>query len=271
MQFPVVRQGVGGNIVRCLTCGLRRLDPRPADPGEIYQDDYYAYVGRTRAPWKQATWERLRDLTEVPAARVIPRWVFDVNPPARGTVVDIGCGYGDLIAYLKSRGASVLGIELSAAAVRAAAELGAPVVLGDPTDLALDDRSVDIAVLQHSLEHFPDPEAAIREVARILKPDGQVHIAVPNGGSAGLRVQTDAWGCLDNPKHFWYFDLASLSALLARHGLGAVRTSSKTIWANHRNLWRATGWPPREIAAYLRARTRAGSGDTLRIVARAAG
>jgi hypothetical protein len=108
-------------VVRC-DCGLRRLDPRPSPEtvGRYYGDDYNAYVGRRRGPWKQAIWDFLRDVTAGapgrgrrfealrPTVGAFAEWAFDINvrlsrrtPPS---VIEIGCGYGDLLIYLASRG-----------------------------------------------------------------------------------------------------------------------------------------------------------------------
>lgn len=39
----------------------------------------------------------------------------------------------------------------------------------------------DLVLCHHSLEHIAGPEEALREITRVLKPDGRLYIAVPNG------------------------------------------------------------------------------------------
>ena len=126
-------------IIRCASCGLRRLDPRPnpATLGRYHGAAYNAFMGRTRGPCKQAIWDFLRDTSSAapgrgrgwqvlrPAMRRVAECVFDINIPLDGEagrhVLDVGCGYGDLLLYLHSRGCSVQGVDLDE---RAAAKGG---------------------------------------------------------------------------------------------------------------------------------------------------
>ena len=283
-----------GNVVACHLCGLRRLDPRPTDErlSQLYDDDYYAYGGRRRGGPKQRLWNWLRDASSgaittplAPLARRVTKWRFDtnisLNDGRRPSVLDVGCGYGDLLLYLRDRGCEVMGIDLDERAAEAAGELGLTVHARPLSELDLDPQSVDVTVLQHSLEHLPDPEDTIAEVARLTRPGGEIHIALPNGGSAGLAHEANFWGALSYPLHFWFFDFASLTQLLARHGFVVTYTASNTIWINHVRLLRyvATTDEPGlsglrrlgVIARVLRTLTRtsrAGRGDTLRVIAR---
>ena len=52
-------------------------------------------------------------------------------------------------------------------------------LLGSVTDIPLADRSVDVLVCYHVLEHVPDDAAALREVARVLAPGGVGLVQVP--------------------------------------------------------------------------------------------
>ncbi|MEX2373020.1 MAG: class I SAM-dependent methyltransferase, partial [Dehalococcoidia bacterium] len=116
---------------------------------------------------------------------------FASHLPAGGTrVLDLGPGDGwpslPLAAALP--GARVLGVDPSprrVAVCRANAErLGiasASFVAGDGAALPLRSASVDLAVASHALEECADPEAAMRELARVLRPGGV------------LRVQSQVW------------------------------------------------------------------------------
>lgn len=278
-------------IERCSSCGLHRLNPRPdAETLRNYYDaGYYSYAGRRRSPRKQALWEFLRDVAAgVPrrSTRRLPRLVrdaaasiFDVNVPLGGhsvhRVIDVGCGYGDLLIYLRSRGCAVLGVEYDAAAAAKGREYGLDIHVGEISGLNLSTASVDAAVLQHSLEHVPDPEALVAELARIVRPGGTLHIAVPNGNAAGLFGEREAWGSLSNPEHFWYFDVKTLGALVTRNGFIPSEFSFKTLWRDHwrlvRTEWRSAGAVPalRRIGRFISALVRSrGRGDILRLVAR---
>lgn len=283
-----------GLIVRCARCGLRRLDPRPTDErlSELYTDDYYSYAGRSRSALKQRVWDWLRDASSgvrdaPPPVRVfataVARWRFDVNVPlapgARLRVLDVGCGYGDLLLYFRDRGNDVVGIDLDERAAQAAARFGITVHPRPLADVALPEASIDVAIYQHSLEHLPDPDGALAETARVVAPGGEVHIALPNGDAAGLAYERERWGSLFCPGHFWFFDARTLQQLLERHGFTVTSVGTRTIWIDHWRLFRYTlsdtsvSRPRRARVALRAVRAAAGSlrrgrGDVLRVVAR---
>jgi SAM-dependent methyltransferase len=214
----------------------------------FYGDDYYAHVGRRRTRPKQAAWDLLRDVSSgadgrhggwkllQPLFERIATWRFDVNVPLderSQMVIDVGCGFGDLLLYLKSRGCCVQGVELDPAAAETAHEYGVPVHVGDLQDLELPSASVDVGILQHSLEHLAEPNRVLGELARVIRPGGSLHIAVPNGAAAGLAIEKETWAFLSNPVHFWYFDEMTLRKLLRRHDFVVERIRYRTTWVNY--------------------------------------
>lgn len=62
--------------------------------------------------------------------------------------------------------------------------------LADLCDLPLPDESVSKVVMMHALETSPDPEGLLAEVWRVLKPNGQALIIVPN--RSGIWAHSDA-------------------------------------------------------------------------------
>ena len=255
MPHPEAPAGRSG-IVRCQGCGLRRLDPRP-DPvslGGYYAATqvagYNAYAGRVRTAGKQRVWEALRDgATRPPAQGVVgrlarpvtgalARWLFDINVDLADRsglrVLEVGCGYGDLLLYLRSRGAVVTGTDLSPAAVEKGTSYGLDIRLGHLRELGLPAASFDVAIACHSLEHVQDPNVELAELARLLRPGGELHLAVPNGASGALALRGADWSHLSFPLHFWLFDPDTLVRLLLRHGFQVVRGPGTVAF--HHNL-----------------------------------
>ncbi|MBU0551127.1 metalloregulator ArsR/SmtB family transcription factor [Myxococcota bacterium] len=98
-------------------------------------------------------------------------------PPA-WTVVDLGCGAGELLARLSGHLTHVIGVDQSEAMLAAAAlatEGRHNVTLrqGDLAALPLDSASVDAALMILALSYVDEPEAAILEMARVLRPGGR--------------------------------------------------------------------------------------------------
>lgn len=276
-------------VVRCSRCGLRRLStrPGPAALAAFYGDQYNAFVGRTRSDRKQRAWNRLRDAYARPAgyrAGVVDRalltslatWALDINVPLRGVsglkVLDVGCGFGDLLIYLKSRGCDTTGVDLDPRAAAQAREYGVTVHVGDLADLALPTAAYDVSVMCHSLEHVSDPNRELAELARVTRPGGRLHLAVPNGDAAALGVEAADWFHLSYPLHVWFFDARALSTLLARHGFTIVVPPRTTSRWHHLTRWmsrvRHAPWSATATAARIGWRSRhLDAGDVIRLVA----
>lgn len=98
---------------------------------------------------------------------------------ASGRVLDVACGTGTNFRYLPAT-AQLVGVDISADMVEAArAELdalrrGGTVYRMDAQDLAFPDDSFDTVVSALSTCTFPDPVAALSEMARVCRPDGRV-------------------------------------------------------------------------------------------------
>ena len=113
---------------------------------------------------------------------------FLVDQIARGErVVDIGCGAGiDTFIAAKAVGptGSVLGVDMTPemlAKARAAKELGGftnvEIREGYGETLPIDDRWADVVISNGVLNLMPNKHAALREMARVLKPGGRLQIA----------------------------------------------------------------------------------------------
>jgi methionine biosynthesis protein MetW len=102
--------------------------------------------------------------------------------PHGSRVLDLGCGTGELLAYLiRERGCSGYGVEIDDANVQACVERGVNVIqLNLEEGLALfGDRSFDVVLQIDTLQHLRNAEIMLRETARV----GRMGIvAFPNFG-----------------------------------------------------------------------------------------
>jgi len=113
--------------------------------------------------------------------------IFDRLADWKGLeVVDCGCGAGGLAGALAKRGAVVTGIEpdpVQAEKNRAADPVPGVTLLEAPAQsIPREDNSVDAVVFSKSLHHVPfeHMDDALREAARILKPEGFLYILEPD-------------------------------------------------------------------------------------------
>ena len=94
-------------------------------------------------------------------------------------VLDVGCGTGALLrdAGERFRAARLVGIDPSARMIAMADAGGAELVQAAAEHLPFPDRTFDLVVSTLSLHHWRDRAAAVREIARVLRPGGAIVLA----------------------------------------------------------------------------------------------
>ena len=124
-------------------------------------------------------WDRLRQemFGRSSQLQALPAFLDD-----RWAVGDLGCGTGQVAAALSPFVAKVIAVDRSAdmlqAAKRRVREMAnVDVRRGDLEALPIADDELDAATLLLVLHHLPDPAAALREAARVLKPGGRLVIS----------------------------------------------------------------------------------------------
>lgn len=212
-------------LAGCEECGTAWTDP-PVPPEEIaayYPPSYYGHLN--------VRFNRLFEALVRIFRRRRARKLREFAP--RGRVLDVGCGRGHLLAALRGAGLEVQGVEFSDTAARYAREvLGIPVVVGSFVEEPFARESFDAIVFWHSLEHFPDPSAAVARGWELLRPGGLLLVAVPNLESLQARAGGPAWFHLDVPRHYSHFGLRGLERLLGRRGFEVVQVSHFNLEQN---------------------------------------
>lgn len=104
---------------------------------------------------------------------------------ARGAdVLDIASGEGYGAAYLSMVARSVVGVDIDPQSVRHAAsrytEMNLSFRVGSCTHIPLADASVDLVVSFETIEHLSEQDQFVREILRVLRPDGRLLMSSPN-------------------------------------------------------------------------------------------
>ena len=153
----------------------------------------------------------------------------------RGTrILEIGFGTGLTLRYYPPT-CLITGIDVSLHMLQRAQEKLAPrgsfartgLCVMDALQLAFDDREFDAVVFPFVLALVPDPEGALNEALRVLKPGGRIVIANRFGAEAGLQAKIEDW----------------LSPLVARLG-----------WSCNFKISRVAQWAAMRAGVHLDAR-----------------
>jgi len=149
--------------------------------------------------------------------------LIDCKKTISAKLLDIGCGNGDFIWLAQKRGWSVQGIELSQTAVNFAVQMrNLDVKLGAPDQLPFAENSYDVVTLLDVLEHLSNPAKVLKEIYRVLKPEGTLIVQVPNTPFQifKARAQKIKNGrkatTMATPLHLNHFDALSLSNFAAK-------------------------------------------------------
>lgn len=171
-----------------------------------YQPAWDASYGRRENHVFVPSDELVRYVSRHIRRRVGLNELVDVEPGSEGAaVLDLGCGIGRHLVYGTEMGLEMHGIDLSAAAVAIAVEwLGRSigddargrVVVGDASTLPWEDAFFAHAVSDSALDSMPFDvaEAAVAELARVVRPGGTVYlnlIASDDGSARDHVVDTE--------------------------------------------------------------------------------
>lgn len=131
-----------------------------------------------------------------------------------GKLLDIGCGNGKYLDFMRSRGWKVTGVDSGPGCDFPRKSLGLTVYDGHLWEHEFPENSFDLITLWFVIEHVWDPVRLVVECKRILKPGGELIISTLNSGSFEARIFKRYWWHLLAPEHLSQFDVRSLRGLL---------------------------------------------------------
>lgn len=175
-DFPELRQGL--SKCQCIDCNLRFFVPSAVGGPELY-----AALGRRSAYYAAAKWEYADVLRHLSARQ------------RGGSLLEVGCGPGHFLEHARRYFQHATGVDFNEAAVREARARGL-----DVHSAGLDTLTgpFDVIAAFQVIEHVPNPREALGQLVRLLRPGGELIIAVPNEDSL---LGTLEWNCLNLPPH----------------------------------------------------------------------
>lgn len=219
--------------IECAGCGCLQIATIPAALGRYYPESYPAHAAaslQSSGPLKRAAkhvWAAHHLLRPNLVGRLLTRiygslpfftWVKDAGAGFQSSILDVGAGTGDLLQEMYSVGFS----DLTGIDPLISRDLEYPGVRVYRRSLEEHSGQYDFILLNHSLEHIPDPLAALRQVCRLLKHGGSALVRTPVADSWAWRTYGVCWVQLDAPRHLAVHTRRGLHVMAARAGLEVV-------------------------------------------------
>lgn len=233
--------------LRCGTCGCQQIVTIPANLEKYYPADYYSYAPTPMRGLRRAVtvlrnrsyfggWKAAGPGKLVAAALPNPALasVARLKPVRDARILDVGCGWGELLMELRSVGFTRLsGIDPYTSAEPVHAD-GLTIRKLSLEELA--GEAFDVIMMHHVFEHLPDPIGTLRTVAGLLADDGVCIIRTPVAHSWASRHYGPLWMQHDAPRHLFLHTDESIRRAAARAQLAIADivydSSEAQIWGS---------------------------------------
>jgi SAM-dependent methyltransferase len=157
----------------------------------------------------------------------------------KSLVFDVGCGPGRVLGFLARRGIRCIGIDRSGVSLDIAMQrYGSPGIVGDNLRLPFPDGAADVLISDGVIHHTEDPEAAFAENCRVLRPGGQMYLAVykPFGHYPWIFKYPGAL-IRSGTQHGWSKPLVTAFAQFPYFLVHYIRSKGRRTWAGAQNLF----------------------------------
>lgn len=184
-------------IVKCLKCNLLQTYPKPTNIAELYPPEYGAY-------------KPLKDTPILSLLQKIYRRVFDTGAyytpdlPVGSKILEIGCGSGQFISRIIKKGWDIHALDISLNAIKHVEKLGVKTYHGDLIQARFKDSTFDAIFAWAVVEHIENLIDTLKEIRRVLKPNGIFIFNIPNAASLPSKMLKEMW-FLDIPRHLYHF------------------------------------------------------------------
>ena len=215
------------DYVLCQACGCLQIVEVPADLSRYYGEGYYSFGARPARHGPGAALVRARNRSL--AGRVDPLgWALAKLRPFLAlaslrrlrlrpdtSIVDVGCGSGELLLALQSAGfRRLLGVDPF---IAHDFDLGGGLQVRR-ADLRALQGPVDLVMFHHSLEHIGDQRGALQAAHDVLAPRGRCVVRIPTVSSYAWRHYGVDWCALDAPRHLYLHSKHSIRLLAGACG-----------------------------------------------------
>jgi len=199
-------------IVECENCSFKFTNPRPdvQSIGQYYESEEYISHSNTKAGIINRAYHVVRSITTKQKVELINRYA-----PAKGSIMDYGCGTGVFLSACKKDGWEVRGVEPNTKARDIASTETGEIIAESLQDIQ--GEKFEVITLWHVLEHIHTLNETVSQLLEHLQEEGTLVIAVPNADSHDAKEYKENWAAYDVPRHLYHFTQATMKRFLKKH------------------------------------------------------
>lgn len=241
--------GLGNEFeyLRCGTCGCQQIVTVPENLEKYYPANYYSYAAapirglrraitvlRNRSYFQRWNSAGLGSIVAAGLPNPALAAVARLKPLRDARILDVGCGWGELLMELRSVGFTHLdGIDPFTSAEPVEAD-GLTIRKMSLDELA--GETFDIIMMHHVFEHLPDPIGTLRAVSSLLADGGVCLIRIPVAHSWASKHYGPLWMQHDAPRHLFLHTDESIRRAAAKAELRVTDvvydSSEAQIWGS---------------------------------------
>ncbi|HXF86533.1 MAG TPA: class I SAM-dependent methyltransferase [Anaerolineales bacterium] len=146
-------------------------------------------------------------------------------------LLEVGSGMGHLVGQLEDA-FETYGIDINHWAVKKSKEVvnTSRLHTASAQELPFTNHSFNVVIIKHIVEHLPDPQKAIQEIARVTEPGGTLILATPNLDSLLKPLKGDQWIGYQDPTHISLKRPAEWLEIIRRAGFNPLKIFSDGFW-----------------------------------------
>jgi len=191
-------------------------EPQPKNLEKYYDPKNYISHSDDKNSFIEKVYQQVKKITLNKKVKLIDQYSLDEK-----SILDIGCGTGEFLAYAKNKNWNTVGVEVNQNARNKASNKNLKIYksLED-----LPNRKFNIISLWHVLEHLPKLNEKISLIKTKLDDNGTLIIAVPNYKSYDAKHYKEFWAAYDTPRHLWHFSQDAIKILFEKHNFKVTKT-----------------------------------------------
>jgi 2-polyprenyl-3-methyl-5-hydroxy-6-metoxy-1,4-benzoquinol methylase len=237
-------------IVECKNCHLVYLNPRPRQNviNKYYPAEYEChfisgedkkglkdlvknFVRAYQPGYCKDRQNRIRKFILTTISNIFEKRIAIIVPFIKdGKILDIGCGSGGFLNWMKSYGWHTYGCDINDTACERARTRGLDIFWGQLEEAKYPDKFFDVITMNDVLEHIPSPSRVLCECYRILKEDGLLIVNLPNFDCFDRKIFQGNWYHLDAPRHLYHFSVSTLKWMLGKNGFHIEKYKFKPLF-----------------------------------------